>query len=174
MAIDGNSKAGRQIELATPKILVNGVEIPGGVHTNTDGYGNQSDVVTYLYSRKNDGAYYPVTTLPAVITFTTTDDDVDLYYTFNGRTPHADPASGIKTHDDQKFHIAGKYNPSNPPRLYQNTTGDGTVIKVRAFKKHGSSALRVEGVSPDTNSVSKIAKGEVNVVGGNTVVTPTN
>ena len=81
----------------------------------------------------------------AVLTITTTDHAVQIHYTLNGRTP---------TSKSPKY--------TGPITLRQNSTGDNTVIKARVFKQG------------NTNIVSKIIKATLNVVGGNTIVTPSN
>lgn len=76
---------------------------------------------------------------PATLTLTTTDTGVELRYTLTGRNP---------TSKSPKY--------TGPIVLRQNAAGDTTTVKVRAFKTN------------NTNAQSKIIKGVLNVVGGNT------
>lgn len=131
MAIDGNLQAGQQLEKALPKILIGGTELAGGVQL-------QDERLSYYRTLK-------VVASPAVLTITTTDSDVDIHYTFNGRTP---------TSKSPKY--------TGAITLRQNSSGDNTVIKARAFAKN------------NTNVVSKIIKATLNIIGGNTNVNPHN
>jgi hypothetical protein len=125
MAIDGNLESGQEIKMATPTIKVGGVELSGGLQV-------QDERLSYYRDHKN-------ATAPAIITVTSTDTNVHLRYTFNGRTPTSKSA---------------EY--TGPITLYQNSSGNLTVFKVRAFKYQNS------------NHVSLIVKGRINVLGGNT------
>jgi hypothetical protein len=143
MAIDGNLEAGQQLDLADPKIFVNGVELAGGLQT-------QDERLKYYRTKEQVDA-------PATITFTHEDgDDVFLVFTFNNRTPNSKQLPRPSYLVDEAVVMSGKYDADNPPVLHQNTTSDNTVVKVRAFRVNNS------------NITSKIVRGELNVVGGNT------
>jgi uncharacterized repeat protein (TIGR02059 family) len=182
-AVTNNSTqqiAGREIVLSTPKILikVNGgsaTEISGGTSEDlTDALADrsESDVVRYLYKQKNNGASFPVNVAAgyAELTFTvdeTIGTDVELWYTLNGRTPRAGESNKrIAAEVTEKRFRSALYDPSNPPRLYQNSNGQNTVIKVRAFAKHSVNTTNEKKVN--TNVVSKIVKAEVKVYGAGT------
>jgi uncharacterized repeat protein (TIGR02059 family) len=141
-----------------------------------------SDVVEYLWNKKisnatGNPAKFEIVlsgTTPVTFKFVCSDPDVDLYYTFNNRTPHANPSQSRyldqnenqngKADDEVQMsnpRSGGKYDDSHRPVLYQNTTGHGTVIKVRAFKQHAS----LEPAS-NTNLLSNIIKTEVKITGG--------
>jgi hypothetical protein len=84
MAIDGNLEAGQQLDLADPKIFVNGVELAGGLQT-------QDERLKYYRTKEQVDA-------PATITFTHEDgDDVFLVFTFNNRTRTANSFRGRVT-----------------------------------------------------------------------------
>jgi hypothetical protein len=125
MAIHGNLTVGQTISMASPKILINGTELAGGLQ--------MQDHRLSHYRNK------AVVTGPATLTLTSTDANVHLHYTFNGRTP---------TSKSKEY--------TGPITLHQNSSGNGTEIKVRAFEYH------------NTNNVSLIIKGWANVIGGNT------
>jgi hypothetical protein len=149
MSIDGNLQSGQTVSLATPKILVNGSEVTGGTRKV------DSRLVEYNYKNLNDGKGFAVDA-PAELSFTSDDDDVEFFYTLTGRNPVSGDGAGDLSNSDQK-QKSGKYDDDNKPSLTQNTTGDGTVVKVRAFNKDNS------------NIVSKVVRLDLNVLGGNTV-----
>ncbi len=151
MAIDGNLQVGQTLSLADPVILVNGVELTGGVQ-------KQDERLRYY---RGNHIYY-ATSGPVNITFTHPDPDVHIVYTFNGRTPVSKQLAKPTYLVTEHFVASGKYDPSHPIHLYQNTSGDNTVIKVRAF----------HDLNP--NICSKIIKAHITVVGGNTKSDPKN
>lgn len=152
MAINGNLFVGQTISLPDPKILVNGVEVPGTV-TNHD---------ASLDYYPGNHIYYATPSHPVTLTFTCSDPDVHLVYTFNRRTPLSHMLKKPAYLSAEHFIVSAEYDPSNPPTLYQNTTGQNTVVKVRAFKWL------------NTNTISKIVRAHLTIVGGNTIVNPHN
>jgi hypothetical protein len=140
MALDGNARTGQVLSVATPVIqtsLDNStfVTVPGGTRNHDE------RVVVY----KTKKALSPTAGSPVYLKFTCATGGTVLRYTLNGRTPTSK---------------SPKFTDTSPlrPKLYQNSTGDNTIIKVRAFKSNNS------------NIASKVVRAELNIKGGNTYV----
>ena len=192
----------RALVLSTPKIYysvdgTNFYEIGDNTPFSTTSYtgttaatgqtslpdASASDTIEYLYNRKATAAIgqptrFKITrsgTTPVTLKFTCADPDVDLYYTFNGRTPHANPAQNRTAQEittglghgvtgGSRSRSGGRYDDTNRPILYQNTTGQKTTIKVRAFKKHPDATI--EKLASNDSIMSKIIRADVTIKGG--------